>query len=209
MGVVLLVWTSYGFRYAAFAPGQPEDARFLVPWQEIHKGWKSVLNHAVEVARDHQLLPEGYLYGFSTTLLYAQQRAAFLNGEFSLHGWIYFFPYCLAVKTPLTVFVVLGLAGWAYWTYRDRTSGAPQSGEPRRPPLYELTPLVALFAVYWVVALSSRLNIGHRHIMPTYPPMFIFAGAAALWLKAPAELRDSQAAAHHRRWPRRRGRRRS
>jgi hypothetical protein len=39
-----------------------------------------------------------------------------------------------------------------------------------------------LLAVYWPACLQSHLNIGHRHILPTYPAMFVLAGAAGLWL---------------------------
>jgi 4-amino-4-deoxy-L-arabinose transferase-like glycosyltransferase len=190
LGVVFIIWASYGFRYAAFAPPDQEGTRFMSPWQEVHEGLKSDMNNVVQFARDYHLLPEGYLYGFSTVLLYSQMRAGFLDGEFGLHGWISFFPCCLAWKTSLTLFLMLGLAGWAYWVYRDRTIAVQQSpADPHWPRPYALVPLLVLFGVYWVVALRSNLNIGHRHILPTYPPMFIFAGAAALWFKAPADGR--------------------
>jgi hypothetical protein len=34
-----------------------------------------------------------------------------------------------------------------------------------------------LFAVYWGFSLTSHLNIGHRHILPTYPVLYIACGA--------------------------------
>jgi hypothetical protein len=55
----------------------------------------------------------------------------------------------------------------------------------RWPRLYVLAPLLVLLAIYWVFALSSSLNIGHRHLLPMYPPLFILAGAAAAWSEAP------------------------
>jgi hypothetical protein len=39
-----------------------------------------------------------------------------------------------------------------------------------------------LLAVYLPACLLSHLNIGQRHILPTYPAMFVLAGAAAAWL---------------------------
>ena len=65
--------------------------------------------------------------------------------------------------------------------------GAATHHKPRKSEIgaravfYQLIPLLVLFSVYWIVALRSNLNIGHRHILPTYPPMFVFAGAAGLW----------------------------
>jgi hypothetical protein len=33
-----------------------------------------------------------------------------------------------------------------------------------------------LFGVYWIFSLTTHLNIGHRHILPTYPVLFICLG---------------------------------
>jgi hypothetical protein len=49
--------------------------------------------------------------------------------------------------------------------------------------LYETAPLLVFLVVYWAFALTSHLNIGQRYLLPTYPVMFILAGAAALWLR--------------------------
>jgi hypothetical protein len=43
---------------------------------------------------------------------------------------------------------------------------------------------LVLLAVYWCAAIFSHLNIGHRHLLPTYPPLFILCGAAGWWLRA-------------------------
>jgi hypothetical protein len=45
-----------------------------------------------------------------------------------------------------------------------------------------MTPLWALLVVYWTSAISSRLNIGHRHLLPVYPALYILAGGSAAWL---------------------------
>ncbi len=38
-----------------------------------------------------------------------------------------------------------------------------------------------LFFVYWIFVLFSRINIGHRYLLPVYPPLFVLAGAAWNW----------------------------
>ena len=53
----------------------------------------------------------------------------------------------------------------------------------RQASLYAGTPLLALVVVYWAVALSSNLNIGHRHLLPIYPALCILAGGAAFWIQ--------------------------
>jgi 4-amino-4-deoxy-L-arabinose transferase-like glycosyltransferase len=185
LGVVLLVWASYGFRYDMFAPEYKEGSTYQVPWTRVEGGMSGDMATVVQYARDHHLLPEGYLYGFSYTLLYAAQRAAFLNGMFSYRGWTSFFPLCLLWKTPLELFVLLWLAVWALVACPGGAdSREARASSARRARLYQLTPLAVLFTIYWIVALKSTLNIGHRHILPTYPPMFIFAGAVGLWFSS-------------------------
>ncbi len=49
------------------------------------------------------------------------------------------------------------------------------------PSFYATAPLWILLGVYWAVALNTKLNIGHRHLLPTYPAMFVLAGAAGHW----------------------------
>ncbi len=185
LGLVLIIWASYGFRYAMFAPAWQEGSIYQVAWDKVENGAPPRLAAIVHFARDHHLLPEGYLYGFSYTLLYSNLRAGFLNGVFAFKGWFSFFPLCLLWKTPLTTFLIMGVAGWGLWACRDAPAGeAKEPRDWRRGRLYQLVPLIVLFGVYWIVALRSSLNIGHRHILPTYPPMFIFAGAAGLWFSS-------------------------
>jgi len=55
--------------------------------------------------------------------------------------------------------------------------GYPKPGSD----FYRATPLITLFGIYWASSLTSHLNIGHRHILPTYPVIFIALGALAHW----------------------------
>ena len=138
-------------------------------------------------ARDYHLLPEAYVQGFAFISYSTNQRNSFLNGKFSRQGFVTYFPYCLAVKTPISLFVLLAIAGWGSWTYRGISEDVNPRGQAVRwPRLSAASPLLTLVAVYWAFALASNLNIGHRHLLPTYPPLFILAGAAVLWFAAPS-----------------------
>ena len=119
----------------------------------------------------HHLLPQAYLFGQAHVANSTEVREAFLNGHYSLHGWKSFFPYTVLVKTPLPVFGVLALA-IAAAASRRRTLRS----------FYATLPLWALLVVYWAVFVNAPINIGHRHILATYPPAFVLGGAAAGWL---------------------------
>jgi hypothetical protein len=43
---------------------------------------------------------------------------------------------------------------------------------------YRLAPLLVLGGVYASFAMLGNLNIGARHLLPIYPPLFVFAGLA-------------------------------
>lgn len=136
----------------------------------------------LETLRHYRLLPEAYIYGFAHVWYGSIERAAFLNGHFSLSGWLLFFPYTFLVKTPLMLFFVIAVA-LAAIVVRLRQ----QEETARRTfhsVLYQALPFLILFGFYWVVAISSHLNIGHRHILPTYPPLLVLCGAAAWWFDA-------------------------
>ncbi len=136
---------------------------------------------AVEAARSHRLLPEAWLYGFTDVYRRSQVRPAFLNGDFRLRGWPSFFPYTFLVKTPLAAFGVMALALAAVDWRGRRADAARRSGAWRS--LYETLPLWALFGVYWAAAVASHLNIGHRHLLPVYAPLFVLCGIAARWFE--------------------------
>ena len=174
-----LIWASFGFRYAAFAAATTGKDVFLgqISEQPGAAGW------FLSAARRLHLLPEAYLYGSALTVQFAAERAAFLNGQFSTTGWWWYFPYAFAVKTTIPAMIV-GLLALAALVRRWRDPDASGTWMQRaRASLYAGTPLLALIAVYGVFALTTNLNIGHRHLLPVYPALCILAGGAAFWLQ--------------------------
>ncbi len=197
--VAALIWISYGLRYSKSQPSPvPQPALVSLDMLLQNTGNFGFTRSFIELAKEHHLLPESYLYGFAFTMLTAQQRQAFLNGAFSIHGWTSYFPYVLLVKTPPEVFVILFLALTSPWFWRrsanakNKTSRAPSD---RLLRLYSIAPVLVLLGVYWIFSLTSHLNIGHRHLLPTYPAMFILAGAAAAWFQSPQAEQPKESAA--------------
>ncbi len=169
------VWAAYGFRYSA-SPGN-DHAFYKFQNVETVAGRSGTVGTTAKWLADHRVLPEAYLYGAAFVAAH-EERAAFLNGEYETSGWRHFFPYCLAVKTPLAFFGLLGLGMIALpsvATGRDKV--------PRGSLVYQLVPIAVSLAILWPIFLGTQLNIGHRHILPTYPLMFVLAGAAAHWCR--------------------------
>jgi hypothetical protein len=194
--VPLGVWTAFGWRYSMFAPvpaNAPPDARVRYdaarrkldgdrartvlatvrsqsPTSPRAAGRAGALPTLIRFCDEHQLLPEAYLLGLAQTIEFTSNRRAYLMGEYSGTGWRSFFPIAFLVKTPLATQALLVAALVAL------------ARRKARPPDRALFAGLAVFVVLYATNLiSSNLNIGHRHLLPLYPLLFVLAGGAAAW----------------------------
>lgn len=170
VAVFAIIWMFFGFRFSAFNPQLPSGI-FTFPW-ELMLSFGGVKAYMIDLFRAHHFLPEGYLYGLSFVLKHAEARGAFLDGEYSIYGWIIFFPKAFLYKTPPSL--LLGLTASGILIALKLRTAAMHSV---RAKLWLAAPLVILFLTYWLFSLTSHLNIGHRHLLPTYPVLYIFCGA--------------------------------
>ncbi|MDO8539569.1 MAG: glycosyltransferase family 39 protein [Opitutaceae bacterium] len=164
-----IIWMFYGLRFAAFAPELAADASFNHGWGFVLTGLGRPAPVIAEL-KDWHVLPEAWMYGFTFVLQFARARGAFLNGEYSFTGWAHFFPFAFLVKSTVPLLLLTG--GVVVMALRKPRAAATAVWIRYR----SLIPLAALFVVYWLTSVGSNLNIGHRHILPTYPVLFIAAG---------------------------------
>jgi hypothetical protein len=167
------LWASYAFRFAA-----TEDPAFeaSIPWDRLRPD-EPALARAIDVARGAHLFPEPYLWGFVRFFKHQQARPSFLLGAHSDDGFAGFFPLSFAVKTPVALLVLIALAIGLRASRRVASRG----------DAFLWVPIL----LYAAVSLTRGINIGHRHLLPLYPFLFVVAGRCATW-----------AAASARRWPR-------
>jgi hypothetical protein len=99
----------------------------------------------------------------------AEGHPAYLLGKRSTHGWWYYYPVVLLVKTPLPflALLVIGIATAA------RRASRVDAG---------LWPAIAFSTAILLPALFSNVNIGVRHILPVYAGLSIVAAAGAVRL---------------------------
>jgi hypothetical protein len=168
-----ILWSAYGFRYAA-RPGNalitPPTSAFL---QTLHRPLEA---RAIGFAEHHHLLPEAYLYGLTDiAAVTSEGRPTFLFGKLYPTGQWFYFPSTFLIKSTLGFLWLLALA---------LTSAHLRRRERARELLFLLLPA----GLYFTMALFSRLDIGHRHILPIYPFLIVFiaAGAAALLARSRA-----------------------
>jgi hypothetical protein len=90
----------------------------------------------------------------------------YLLGHYGEHGWWYYYPVAIAVKTPLALLALIAVGIFACWKQRVPAPLAYAAG-------------ILLFA-----ATVSNINLGIRHILPAYVGLCVVAGAGAAWLSS-------------------------
>jgi hypothetical protein len=162
---VLVLWSFYGFRYAARPDGlllSTSLADYTAPLSRFNA---SVV---LAIARLH-LLPESYLMGLVDVKRMAQFYSTFIFGKVYPHGQWWYFPILILIKTTLGLLALVTLAFFAILTGRLRK---------RRELAFVLVPCL----VYLGSAVLSGMNIGARHILPLYVFACILAAAGIVAL---------------------------
>jgi hypothetical protein len=153
----LCLWAGYGFRFAAPASGGP----FFPPPS----------GGLLKLAWTLRLVPEAYVHGLSF-VSHGLVREAYLNGEIG-SGWWYYFPEAFLLKSTPSLLLLLGWGAFRAVQEKRRTSS---------PWTLDDWILVLPPVAYFAAAMASGMNIGHRHLAPLYPFLFMAAGRAAAGL---------------------------
>lgn len=128
--------------------------------------WAVYSFHVGPVNYLHCTLPAPEFFGGLAEVWKHNQdgHASFLLGQRRHFGVWYFFPVTLAIKTPLAMLLMLV---WTPWLVR-RMRGRAHLATP-----------VAFCAGILLFAMTSRINIGVRHVLPIYAGLSIICGAAS------------------------------
>jgi hypothetical protein len=158
LSAFVVVNAGYFFRHPRL---QPKDWSWVLAHAGTrYDGWILSLFSSFS-----KLIPTYYLFGLSAVFVHNHQgHQSSLLGSYGSSGWWYYFPVAFALKTSLP-FLVLTVAavGWAVWmssVKRERS----------------LIPILLAGALYLGIAMTSRINIGIRHIIPIFPFLFILGG---------------------------------
>ena len=162
---LLVVWAGYRFHFGRPANLYDDAASFVE-----HCCGRTLQPLARLVANTPQPAP-ALATGMALLILHDRQgHRTYLLGDTSNHGWWYYFPVVYFFKTPIP-FHIVSLWGIGALLARRRRDGLE---------------LVLIAAAIFVVAMTSSINIGVRHILPVYAPLSIVAafGAVAIWNRA-------------------------
>lgn len=142
----VVVWAAYGFTFSTLAAAHPQGVLFVNYFSHGHLTW---LAERIPVPA-----PMFFVGGMQLALLNVGGHTAILFGQKSMHGWWYYFPLMLLLKTPIPLLALCAI-------------GAVRGGR-----MFALLALAML-----AVVLPASVNVGVRHVLPLYGPMCIAAAA--------------------------------
>jgi 4-amino-4-deoxy-L-arabinose transferase-like glycosyltransferase len=158
-----ILWTAYGFRFQARAEGLQMNPRLSEFLQGLSRPREA---HLLQTVARFHLLPESYIYGLADVRIMSDFYASFLLGKVYPHGVWFYFPVAFTIKSSLPFLLLLLLTIWAIAARRFTAWRE----------IYYLT-IPPLF--YLIIAMSSGMNIGVRHILPMYLFFSVLIGGAA------------------------------
>ena len=113
----------------------------------------------------------------------AAGRTTFLMGQYSEHGWWYYFPVAFAIKTPLPTLILLLAA--IVLNFKSQISSFKRG--IRLGWSWDMVALIAFPLIYFASAMIQPFNIGYRHLLPILPFIFVYISIQISNLNPPKE----------------------
>ena len=123
------------------------------------------------------LIPADLFKALGLTLGHsAEGHEAYFLGEWSQKGWLGYYPVTFFLKSPIAFVVATGLGASLLWRQWKTVS------------LLERAAWIGA-GIFFVMAMTSHVNIGIRHILPVLPLLCVGLGCAAARVNArPARI---------------------
>ena len=158
LALILTINAGYFFHHRPFTPA---DAQWIA---NCFPASSDLVSVSVRILRS--FLPTDFVMGVYWQLQHSHEgHPAGLLGNYSVHGWWYYFPVAFAFKATIP-FLVLSIASLAWALHR-------LIRRKERALLILLVP----FALYTALLMASPLNIGVRYYLPAYVFLLILSGA--------------------------------
>ncbi|MBI2039165.1 MAG: glycosyltransferase family 39 protein [Candidatus Niyogibacteria bacterium] len=169
---LVLVWGVYAFHVQNYPPErQLADSAYLLRTF----GFRPAASATLWMVEHPLSRP---LAEYALGVLMVVQRAAggnttFFLGDVTNQGWRWYFPVAFLLKEPLPFLLLaassLLITGWfvarSRWSLRAVFEWMRDN--------FVLTAGILFIGVYWLQSVTSLLNIGVRHVLPTFPFIYL------------------------------------
>ena len=169
----LVVWAVYGFDTGEIHSYRHDRA--------VNNGSPLSIGELLQGVR----VPAPVFWAGFVDMAYLQVdgHPAFLFGEKRYHGWWYYFPVALVLKSTPSLLILAFLGGWLLWRQRGLILSNDAFWLPGIGVAGVLLPSIA-----------STMNLGVRFILPVYPLLAVLDSAAfSVKLTTPARSRALRA----------------
>jgi hypothetical protein len=157
----LVIWAPYHFRLAPMSTGHG----YRPPTASLGR-----VGPIVDYLLDAKLPLGEFLGGAGSVAAFNKLGyMAFFEGAYRDKGWWSFFPTVLAIKTPITVLLLI-------------FAGIPLSLRRLRGAEWQQGVPLIFAAGVLLSCMMSSLNLGVRHIIPIFPLLMLVAAPALVWL---------------------------
>jgi hypothetical protein len=163
---LFFVWAMYRFRFAA----RPANLSLNPATNQYMQELSSPLSRSVLLwVAKHHLMPEAYLYGLADTKISAASLPSYLFGHLTHQASRWYYPAALTIKSTLPFLILLVVTIVAL---------ASRRWKMRREAIVLIVPPAVLF----VIASTSDIGIGFRHLLPIFPMLYILIAGCAVHL---------------------------
>jgi len=187
---MMLIWPVYQFHLLNYpAERQLQDSKFILSSGGIEPLEKLCL----WMADKPGLRPYAHYF---LGLLMASQRVSggntvyFLN-EISNRGWWYYFPIVYLLKIPLAfhILTLIALLYVARLIKKPLWQGTFHRIKELIKNHFPEFSMMIFLIIYWFTSIKGALNIGVRHILPTFPFTYILVSLGIIkWKKIASPL---------------------
>ena len=162
----IVLWASYGFRYAP----APHDLQLSPVFPAYLQSMPNPTNarELALLARIH-LFPEPFLWGLANTKITEFEYTSYFFGHVYRHGPWQYFPAAFLIKSTLPFLILLVLLPFLWFSESDKPDSHTR----------KLAFLLIPACLYFAVVTTSHFDIGARHILPIYPFLYALAAAGA------------------------------
>jgi len=181
---MILIWPVYLLHIWDYPPErQLADTQFHFRDFAVEK----MSDPVIWMADKPLLRPYGQFFlGFLMVLRRATGgNTTYFLGEVSNQGWSYYFPIVFLIKVPLSflILTLITLLSAACLIKKPFWQKPFQRFFQWIKNHFTEFALLSFFALYWATSVTSNLNIGVRHVLPAFLPLYILiSGQTTRWL---------------------------
>ena len=174
VGIILIVWPVYGLHTMNYPP----EKQKIDTTEHLRSYGNRLFADPVVWASDKPVIRP--LAHYATGILMVNQRSiggntTFFLGEVRNYAWKKYFPVVYAIKEPLAFWVIV-ISVFMYLGTKFKIPNSKFKILSLRSWIknyFTEFSMLLWIAIYWYLSIRANLNIGVRHLLPTYGFVFI------------------------------------